>query len=137
MSYFADPISDDDVSILKITKGSSVDQQVCESLAMLVGLRLWSGSWKLSRSRLLVKGDSVTALTLVLHCRGTTGSMGVIAREIALDIAESVYRPDLGVHIPGVMNVLADKLSRLHSPTPSELPACLAQIPRVSPPLVP
>ena len=42
VSYFASVIDEHDVEILGITRGSSVDQQLCESLCMLVGLRLWA-----------------------------------------------------------------------------------------------
>ena len=34
--------------------------------------------------------------------------LGVIAREIALDVAGSVYVPTLIRHIPGVANTVAD-----------------------------
>ena len=103
---------------------------------MLVGLRLWAGYWKHRRSTLLVKGDSVTALTLVMHCRAAPGKMTIIARELALDIAECVYRPDLVVHIPGVNNISADRLSRLHDQhKPATVPAFLSSVRRAEVPI--
>ena len=62
--------------------------------------------------------------------------MGILAREVALDVAESVYKPDLGIHIPGVANVSADILSRLGEPKadPGPLPEVLSLAKRVAPP---
>ena len=37
---------------------------------------------------------------------------GLISRELALDIGEAVHEPNVGTHIPGVTNILADHLSR-------------------------
>jgi hypothetical protein len=49
-----------------------------------------------------------------------------VAREIALDVAQSEYRPSIAQHIPGVDNVIADALSRKYMPDNSfTLPACL------------
>ena len=44
------------------------------------------------------------------------GTIGIIAREVALDVSDSVYTPDVAQHIPGVSNIAADQLSRLHQP---------------------
>ena len=56
--------------------------------------------------------------------------LGIIAREIALDVAESSYSPDEVVHIPGIANKAADFLSRLcipdtGSPQPPRYPPYL------------
>ena len=40
----------------------------------------------------------------------------VVARELALDIADSVYDPQLVSHVPGVANLAADALSRKYQP---------------------
>ena len=54
-----------------------------------------------------------------------------VAREIALDIAQDVYRPTLVQHIPGVSNVAADSLSRLEMPgSQYSIPAFLSEVSR-------
>ena len=103
---------------------------------MLVGLRLWSSVWLNRRCSLAVSGDSVTALTMVMHCRAASTKMNIIAREIALDVAESVYRPDVVVHLPGHCNVAADKLSRFYEPgSPALIPSWLAHVRWDTPPV--
>ena len=50
--------------------------------------------------------------------------LGIIAREMALDIAGSTYEPDQVEHLPGITNALADELSRRTDPSkqPWKLP---------------
>ena len=43
-------------------------------------------------------------------------TLGVIAREMALDVAGLSYAPDIVRHIPGIANVSADALSRRYEP---------------------
>ena len=82
-----------------------------------MALRVWASRWRDRRVRLTIKGDSVAMLTTVLHMRASTAHLGLIAREVALDTAESVFEPDVVVHIPGVANDLADSLSRRTAPS--------------------
>jgi len=51
--------------------------------------------WKLSRCAFGVRSDSVSALSLLLYCRGRWATVVKIAREVALDCAEGVYRPEV------------------------------------------
>ena len=55
-------------------------------------------------------------------------SLGIVAREMALDIASSTFAPDDVAHIPGVANVAADILSRRYTPgvVPKPLPTYLS-----------
>ena len=43
-------------------------------------------------------------------------SLAIVAREIALDIANAAYAPDFNEHVPGISNLMADELSRKHQP---------------------
>ena len=96
---------------------------------MLVALRLWADTWLRGRVRVRVRGDSVAMLTAVMHMKAAAGGSTIlIAREIALDVAESAYAPDVGSHLPGDANVTADALSRRWDPDAGEwrLPLALA-----------
>ena len=42
--------------------------------------------------------------------------MTVIARELALDIADATFYPDVVAHIPGKMNTTSDALSKRFAP---------------------
>ena len=116
VSYFACPLSDAELAILGIQRGESAAQQVVEALAVLVALRAWKDRWMHHRIQLRVKSDSISALVMSLKLKTTGHGTSIIAREMALDIAQSEYRPDVAEHIPGIDNVLADTLSRKFMP---------------------
>ena len=79
-----------------------------------------------------MKSDSVSALILVLRMKTSGSATGIIAREIALDIAASCYAPALAEHVPGVANVTADTLSRRFEPGCTfAVPAVLASVPEL------
>ena len=82
----------------------------------LVGLRLWKPIWAGQRIHLAARSDSISALTLLLEVRSSGSTSGIVAREMALDLADEVYSPNLVSHLPGVTNRLADALSRLSDP---------------------
>ena len=68
------------------------------------------------RAVIAVNSDNVTALTMAPKLKAKAGAMSIIARELALDIADSLYCPSTTAHLPGVMNGVADELSRKHQP---------------------
>ena len=111
VSFFSSPLSNKDSQILGHTIGEA-------SLSALVALRAWKSYWTKDRTKLLIRGDSVTMLTMVLCLKPSRSpGLGLLARELALDLAEGVWKPDIAaVHIGGVRNKLADWLSREAAP---------------------
>ena len=81
-----------------------------------MGLRLWKSIWSGRRINLVARSDSISALTLLLEVRTSGTTSGIVAREMALDLADEVYSPNLVSQLPGVTNRLADQLSRLADP---------------------
>jgi hypothetical protein len=141
VGWFSSPLLAFDFKFFNFEKGSPNGQQVWEALAALVALRLWKSRWKGQRIRLTVRGDSVAMLTLILKYKAPAKSraMGIIAREVALDVAESCYAPDVSEHIAGLSNKTADVLSRLEAPPksgedPPKVPEWLTKVPQSYPP---
>ena len=87
-----------------------------EALAMLVALPLWAKHWTSDRVSLAVESDNVATLTMVAKMQPHSAQMGIIARELALDICAAAHTPDIIRHIPGVANTAADALSRQTEP---------------------
>ena len=117
VSYFADKICDTDRHVLGLdVSPSASDQQALEALAVLVALRVWRPHWLNRGVNLSVQTDNVAALTTLTKMQPHSATLGIIARELALDISASSYSPDDARHIPGLANTTADYLSRMFSP---------------------
>ena len=96
---------------------------------MLVALRIWSELWLKGRIMLTVRSDNLATLALVAKMQPHSPQMGIIAREVALDIAVASYAPDIVEHLPGVANTISDSLSRLHNPDKLyNVPDCLREV---------
>ena len=127
--FYQSELDENDFAIFGHAKGDCRGQQAWEALAMLVALRLWADTWLTGRVRLRVRGDSVAMLTAVMHMKAVSNSSTMlVAREVALDVAEAAYAPDVGSHLPGDANATADVLSRRWDPNADEwkLPPALA-----------
>ena len=126
ISWFACAIGTEEQEILQISTAESAAQQVVEALVVLVALRGWKHRWVHQRIELRVKSDSISALVLCLNLKTRGHGTCIVAREIALDVAHSEYRPHVAQHIPGVDNIIADALSRKYAPGYTfTMPTCL------------
>ena len=113
-----------------------VCQQTVEVLAVLVALRCWKHRWTGRPILLKVKSDSISALVLTLNLKTRGKGAGIVARELALDVAASEYAPHIAEHIPGIENVLADALSRQFDPSYDyRLPSVFSAVPETILPL--
>ena len=63
--FFSCPISDADVEIYDMPRGTADGQQLWECLAILIAVDIWTSHWSQSRIILKVKADNVGALTLL------------------------------------------------------------------------
>lgn len=105
------------------------------TLNLLVALRLWLDYWAQERVSLEVRADNLTALNLVLRLKGSTPALNKIAREVALDLGDGSFRPDVCAHVLGVASSCADVLSRRFDPSRVfAVPALHAQAREVDPP---
>ena len=114
--YFASQLTQADSAKFGIPLADACGQQVWEALAMLTAIDLWSTTWNQRRIVLKITGDNVTALTLLTKMRPPSPELAIIARELALRLAELSFPPD-AQHSHGVGHIFADKLSRVFSPT--------------------
>ena len=124
VEHFASPLTHYDEEVFNARIGSPDGQQIWESLAILVALRLWRNLVIDKRVTLQLKGDNVGSLMLMCRMRPSNSTQAIIAREGALIMADSAFLPDV-VHTPGIAHVIADELSRRHSPPTESTPARL------------
>ena len=109
-----------------------------EAYAVLIAFRLWAELWKEHRATIYVRSDSVSALIMLMEAKAKGAGTNIVAREIALDIAELNYRPNVARHISGISNKTADALSRMGKPDalrtssdpPKKIPEWLEKVDR-------
>ena len=77
----------------------------------------------------------MVALAMLLKMKATGRGPNIVARELALLLARAPFVQIVCEHCPGVANVMADRLSRLHAPERAKTPEALAGVTRVHPPL--
>ena len=118
--HWTSAISQYDVQLFKLQDGSCEGQQILECLAVLVSLRLFMPNCE-KRVCLapVVRGDNMTALTMVLKMRPRTAELAIIAREMAVCLTRFSFLPSV-YHTPGISNVIPDLLSRIHDPSKPE-----------------
>ena len=134
--YFADGISESDCLNVGVTsnEGSS-GQQAFEALALLVAVRLWLPHFKTQRVKICLRGDNMAALYAVAKMQPKSKALGIVARELALDLADASYAVDFVQHVAGLANGSADSLSRKWQPGKEfVLPSLLASATEVQAP---
>ena len=114
LAWFACPLTVGDERIPGCRRGISEGQHIWESLCLLVALKLWLSAWGDKKVNISIKSDNMAALSLAAKMKSKVSSL--IAKEVALIISKAAFRPRLVVHVPGVMNLSADSLSRLEDP---------------------
>ena len=79
----------------------------------------------------------MTALNLLINLRVKGEGPSLIGRELALDLGDSAYAPNLVAHIPGVASDLSDALSRRtdSKKQPWSLPEVLKHVARTPVPV--
>ena len=121
--------------VLVHIRGGCEGQQTWEARVVPISLRTWRKYWLATRTTVRVRSDSVSALTLALKLKASGSGPAIVARELALDMAECLYRPIVAEHLPGVANITADELSRLvlTGSVPAGLKeACRVKVPKRS-----
>ena len=130
-AYFAEPICQQDIERFGIVVGSCAFQALLETLAVLIGVRVWLPYWKDERLAVRVRSDSAAALGALRREKSKTASVNAVVRELALDLAEGLYSIDVKDHLPGKLNTWADPLSRLYQPdSPAQVPEGLKDVGR-------
>ena len=96
-----------------------------------MALRHWRYYWLHTRCIITVGSDNIGALSTACKLQPKSGSLNAVARELALDIADGIYQPQICEHIPGIANISPDILSRWDEPGKQRiLPAALAHASR-------
>ena len=123
--------TDFEIELLHLKIGSSESQQTMECLGGLISMRHWARHWQNKQATLSIKNDNVGALILLGQLGTHSAINNIIAKEAALDVGISSFRPKAAHHIPGMTNKTCDHLSRIYQPGHKEdWPKALQSVPR-------
>jgi hypothetical protein len=136
VAYIISILDKNDTETYGFASGDPEGQQTWECLTMLISLRAWKDYWQRERVVLQCKGDNMGMLHMLTSLKARGKGANLIAREIALDLSDASFQPNMVEHVPGIMNVAADELSRKFEPgRPFSLPAVLAAAKHTAVPL--
>ena len=130
IAFIAAPLTPLDTALFGFALGDSAGQQTWEALAPLCALRAWRPYWRHCRVRLGARGDNVGSLHLMMELKIRGDGPSKVARELALELGDGAYAPEITEHIPGLSNIDADILSRKYDPSkaPWESPAFVSGV---------
>ena len=122
---FESTFSKTEAEMLDVTWGEAESQSVVEAYAILRAVKRWGTTLK--KRVVLIKSDSSVALHMLKKLASPSSSLNYVAAEISLHL-EVLQIPRLVLHhIPGVLNVETDWLSRMHDRGPK--PESLHKVP--------
>ena len=115
--------------------GDSRGQQCWECLTVLVAIRAFAPIWLQIKTSIKLRSDNMSALTLVAKLK-CTGHSNLIAREVVMIYGKAAFQSRCIEHLPGIVNTVADALSRLSVPSKKyKIPDLLAHLQPVPVPI--
>ena len=118
---FSIPIPGEFILRFNASTGDPRHMALWESLTLRVAARLWLVRFPLG-TVVRVRSDNISALYLVLKCKAESPALAIVAREIAMDQARSLYQFTSLKHINTKDNIIANSLSRQFEPKPAPFP---------------
>ena len=104
-------------------------------LTVLVAIRAFAPRLLQRKASIKQRSDNMSALTLAAKLK-CTGHSNRIAREVAMIYGRAAFQPRCIVHLLGIVNTVADALSRLSDPSKKyEIPDQLAHLQPVPVPI--
>ena len=131
VAYFTDALTSEDERQLRARIGVPDHQSVWELLAMVVALKAWKHVFA-HAGVFRLRADSMAALSALHKQASMSGAMNKLLLILSLHEAELVGGASVLEHVPGLVNVLPDTLSRLAAPDPPSMPAALVGVPRTA-----
>ena len=111
ISYWADDLRDEDFKRFKAQRGDPAWQNEWEMLAVLASIVAFESD--IAGEKFLLQADNMTAIEAASKYKSTRPLINTMAGELALRMDKIRTEMTMAEHIPGILNVEADALSRL------------------------
>ena len=113
LGYWADALSEHDLAHFKATKGDPAWQSEWEFLAVVVSFAVFVHF--LGKAKVKVQTDNSANIAAAMKLSSPKPLMNALAGELSLRLEVLQGHLEFMEHIPGLMNVIADALSRLEA----------------------
>ena len=120
--YWADELNESDLNLFGAERGDPAWQSEWELYAVLVSVVVF-GDW-VKGKKVAIQTDNTATMTTSMNLKSPTATMNAIAAEISLRLDRYRANFEMAQHIPGLLNFVADNLSRLSEG--KKLPSCLS-----------
>ena len=130
VGFWADELNESDLSLFGAVKGDPKWQSEWELYAVLVSVVVFEGIVK--DKKMALQTDNTATMRASMVLKSPTATMNAIASEIALRLDRNMTNFEVAEHIPGLLNHVADSLSRLSEG--AKLPECLVAAQRFQAP---
>ena len=132
VAYFGDPLHEEDFTLFGSSRGDPAYQSEYELLAVLVALKAFANLLaQAGICRVVLRCDNTAVLHTAFSYKSHSPLMAQLTAELCLELEDQQLQHLVPQHVPGLLNVLADRLSRLHE---YSIPAELQHVHRVEVP---
>ena len=111
IGYWADELQQCDLDLFGAQRGDPAWQSEWELYAVLVSLVVFADFVK--DKKMALQADNTATIRAAMVLKSPTATMNAIASEISLRLDKMKATIDVTEHIPGLLNFVADSLSRL------------------------
>ncbi|CAK9112875.1 unnamed protein product [Durusdinium trenchii] len=134
-AFWYDSVTCTDEELLGCKRGDPSHQSELELLTVLVSVKAFQAfvMSPAGPANVLLRVDNTATLAAALDLRGKSPIMAQLAAELAMELEHLGVPFIWGQHVPGVMNDIADRLSRMN--TEQRLPLELARAKQVLVPI--
>ena len=134
VAYWHDAITEADLALLGATRNDPAFQSEWELLAVWISLEVFSQylDRSLAGMRVVLRTDNTATIQAAMEYKASSPLMNQLAAEVSLQLAVKNLLPLFAQHVPGLLNDVADRLSRMSSSP--QLPLQLVNCHRLKPP---
>ena len=117
VAYWRDEVTNEDLDLLQAKKGDPSYQSEWELLAVWISLEVFK-PWLVQKDaspQVTLRTDNMATIQAAMEYRAKSPIMTQLAAEISIQVELMQLQPLRAEHVPGILNDIADRLSRMRA----------------------